>query len=91
MIGYTHSDFAGCVDERKSTSRYMFSFGSGVVAWASNKHPIVTLSSDEAQYVATRTFACPTMWMRRIMFEFLHEHEEPTQILCDNKSTTAVS
>jgi len=91
MIGYTHSDFASCVDERKSTSRYVLSFRSGAIVWSSNKHTIVTLSSDEAQYVATITFACPTMWMRRIMFEFLHEHEEPTQILCDNKSTTVAS
>lgn len=34
LIGYTDSDFAGCVDDGKSTSGYVFSFGSRAVAWA---------------------------------------------------------
>ena len=28
LIGYTHSDFAGSNDDRKSTSGHVFSFGS---------------------------------------------------------------
>ena len=34
LIGYTDSDFAGSIDDRKSTSGYVLSFGSGSVAWA---------------------------------------------------------
>ena len=45
LIEYTDSDFAGSVDDRKSTSGYVFSLGFGAVAWASKKQPIVTLSS----------------------------------------------
>ena len=45
LIRYTDSDFAGSVDDRKSTSGYVFSLGSRAVAWASKKQPIVTLSS----------------------------------------------
>jgi hypothetical protein len=37
LIGYTDSDFAGSIDDRKSTYGYVFSLGSRVVAWASNK------------------------------------------------------
>jgi hypothetical protein len=80
LIGYNDSDFAGSIDDRKSTSGYVFSFGSRVVAWDSKKKPIVTLSSVEEEYVATKTTACQTMWMRRIVTELLHEQQEPTQI-----------
>ena len=79
MIGYTHSDFTGSIDDRKSTSRYVFSFGSGSVAWASKKQPIVTLSFVEAEYVATTTTMCQIVWMRRTLFELQHEQNEPTQ------------
>jgi len=85
LIGYTDSDFASSIDDRKRKSRYVFIFGSGVVAWASKKKSIVTLSSVKAESVATTTVACQTVWMRRIVTEFLHEQEEPTHIFCDDK------
>jgi hypothetical protein len=47
LVGYTHSDFAGSIDDRKSTSGYAFQLGTRVVAWAYKKQPIVTISSVE--------------------------------------------
>jgi hypothetical protein len=35
--GYTDVDCAGNVSDRRSTSGFMFSFGSGVVSWSSKK------------------------------------------------------
>jgi hypothetical protein len=37
VIGYSDSDFAGCIDSRKSTSGYIFFMASGVVSWRSAK------------------------------------------------------
>ena len=37
LIGHTDSDWAGSVDDRKSTSGYVFHMGSGVISWASKK------------------------------------------------------
>jgi hypothetical protein len=85
LIGYTDSDFLGSVDDKKSTSGYVFNFGSGDVAWDSKKHPIMSLSSVEAEYVATTVAACHTIWMKRIVTELLHEQQEPTHIFYDNK------
>ena len=73
LIGYTESDFAGSIDDRKSTSGYVFSFGLGSVAWASKNQPIVTLSFVEVEYVAATTTACQTVWMRRTLSELQHE------------------
>ncbi|XP_057831699.2 secreted RxLR effector protein 161-like [Cryptomeria japonica] len=65
LSGYSNSNFASSIGDRKSTSGYVFSFGSGAVAWASKKQPIVTLSSAEAENVAMIVAACQTVWMRR--------------------------
>ena len=48
LVGYTDSDWAGSVDDRNSTSGYVFHMGSGAISWASKKQPIVALSTAEA-------------------------------------------
>ena len=58
LIGYTDSDNGGSIDDMKSTSGYTFHFGTCVVSWDSKKQPIVTLSSTEADYVATTSVPC---------------------------------
>eukprot|EP00253_Pinus_taeda_P028744 PITA_28744 len=52
------SDWAGSVDDWKSTSSYVFHMSSGAISWASKKQPTVALSIAEAEYVAATTAAC---------------------------------
>ncbi|XP_057858983.1 secreted RxLR effector protein 161-like [Cryptomeria japonica] len=58
LIGYTNSDWAGSVDDRKSTSGYVFSLGSGAVTWTSKKQQAMALSSTKAKYRGTVKTAC---------------------------------
>lgn len=58
LVGFTDSDFAGSIDDRKSTSGYAFKYGSSLISWASRKQSVVTLSSAEAEYVAATSAAC---------------------------------
>jgi hypothetical protein len=37
VIGYSDSDFAGCVDSQKSTSSYVFTLANGAISWKSFK------------------------------------------------------
>ncbi|XP_074346670.1 secreted RxLR effector protein 161-like [Apium graveolens] len=50
--GFADSDWAGVVDDMKSTSGFCFSFGSGVFNWCSKKQDIVAQSTAEAELVA---------------------------------------
>ena len=52
LVGYTDSDWDGNIDDRKSTSVYVFHIGSGAISWASKKQPIVAQSTVEAEYIA---------------------------------------
>ena len=51
LVGYTDSDWARSLDDRKSTSKYMFHMGSGAISWASKKKPIVSQSISEVEYI----------------------------------------
>jgi len=53
LVDYSNSDWCGDVDDRKSTFGYVFFMGSTAFTWLSKKQPIVTLSTCEAEYVAT--------------------------------------
>ena len=52
VLGYSDADWAGDMDDRKSTSGYMFQIAGGPVSWRSKKQDTVALSTAEAEYVA---------------------------------------
>jgi hypothetical protein len=53
LYGYSDSDWADSIPDRKSTSTYCFSLGSSMVSWSNMKKLCVALSTTEAEYVAT--------------------------------------
>ena len=53
LIGYCDSHYGGDIDDRKSTTRFIFFLGNNAISWCSKKQPIVTLSTCEADYIAT--------------------------------------
>ncbi|XP_075483696.1 secreted RxLR effector protein 161-like [Primulina tabacum] len=80
LIGFTDSDWAGSLDDRKSTSRYVFCLGTKVIAWASKKQKTVSLSSAEAEYIAATDAACEAVWLRRILGDVYQNQDSPTTI-----------
>ncbi|CAL1394707.1 unnamed protein product [Linum trigynum] len=89
LVGYTDSDYAGDLNDRKSTSGYAFFLAGGVVSWASKKKPVVTLSTTEEEFVAASYAAAQCVWLRRIMKQMGWESsvKEATRVYCDNSST----
>jgi hypothetical protein len=92
MIGFSDSDYAGSLDDRKSTSGLVFMLNSGAVSWSSKKQQIVALSTTEAEFVAAASTSSQAIWLRRLL-EFLHNNQQqgPTLIYCDNMSTIKLS
>ena len=80
LIGYNEqNDNGGNTNDRKRTYGYTFHFGTGVVSWALKKHPIVTLSSTEAEYVAATGAACQAVWMKIMLKDLSQNQQEPTR------------
>ncbi|GJU45485.1 retrovirus-related pol polyprotein from transposon TNT 1-94 [Tanacetum coccineum] len=50
--GYADSDWAGSIDDSKSTSGYIFTLSSGVFYWNSKKKSVVAQSFAEAEYIS---------------------------------------
>ncbi|KAH9304326.1 hypothetical protein KI387_008730, partial [Taxus chinensis] len=85
LQGYTDSNYVGSVNDRKSTSGYVFHLGSGPISWISKKKIVVALSSTEAEYRAARGAVCEAIWLRRILADIGIPEEKPPIIHCDNQ------
>eukprot|EP00253_Pinus_taeda_P007234 PITA_07234 len=60
--GFFDSDWAGDLDQRRSTSVYVFNPFGGAVSWMNKKPSIVALSTTEVEYIAathaSKQFGC---------------------------------
>eukprot|EP00253_Pinus_taeda_P002861 PITA_02861 len=56
--GYSDSDWAGNLDDRKSTNGYVFNIGSRPISWSSKKQSTVSLSSTKTEYKALCSATC---------------------------------
>ena len=57
FVAYSDADWAGDLDDRKSTSGYLFQICGGAVSWRSKKQSSVVLSTAEAEYIALASTA----------------------------------
>ena len=63
VIGYTDSDFADCVDTRKSTFGYVYLLVRGVISWKSAKQSVIVASTMEVEFVACFEATIQANWL----------------------------
>ena len=68
-VGYSDAAWAGDLDDRKSTSGYLFQISGGAETWKSKKQPCVALSTAEAEYMALFCAAQEAVWLRQLTAE----------------------
>ena len=91
MIGYSDSDRAGDLDDRRSVSGYMFKLCGAPISWRSKKQTSVALSTVEAEYVALSCATQEVVWLRQLMSKLRLEQSKPTLIYEDNQSTISLA
>ncbi|XP_020266386.1 uncharacterized protein LOC109841867 [Asparagus officinalis] len=64
LIGFTDSDWASFIDDRKSTRGFIFNIGSGVVSLSSKKQGSIALSLSQAEYIVVSSATCQAIWIR---------------------------
>ena len=86
VVGFSDSDYVGCVNDKKSTSGYIFMMVEGAVSWKSVKQTLTTSSTMEVEYVACYKATCYEIWLRNFIstLEVVHSISRPLKLFCDN-------
>jgi transposase InsO family protein len=69
LIAFADSDWAGCVDDRKSTAGFVLLYRGCPLSWISKKQATVALSSAEAEYMAIGLVLREIKWMHQMLAE----------------------
>jgi hypothetical protein len=64
IVGYSDSDFAGCLDIEKSTSGYIFTLSNGAISWRSSKQTPHTSLTMYTEFVSCyEASVCGCLWL----------------------------
>ena len=88
---FTDVDWAGSLDDRKSTSGGAFFLGKRLVSWTSKKKNCISQSIVEAKYVVTIVNYSNIVWFKQLLEGMEVEIKDPTVIYCDNTSAINIS
>nr|GEY81213.1 ribonuclease H-like domain-containing protein [Tanacetum cinerariifolium] len=91
LVGYTHTDWAGCPSTRRSTSGYCVFLGDNLMSWSSKRQQSISRSSVEAEYQGVVNVVAKTAWLRNLLREQHSPLFAATLVNCDNVSAIYLS
>lgn len=86
LAGFSDSDLAGQIDDRRSTGGMAFYLNESLITWVSQKQRCVALSSCEAEFMAATAAACQGIWLRNLLSRITNEKTGPVLLYIDNKA-----
>jgi hypothetical protein len=91
LNGFTDSDLAGDLDDRKSTSSVVFLLSGNIISCSSQKQKAVATSSCEAEYIAAASGASQGVWLSRLLGDMVGKTPEKFSLKMDNESAIALA
>jgi hypothetical protein len=85
LVGYCDADYAGDLDNMRSTTGYVFIMNGAAITWQSKRQPTVAASTTEAEYMVAASAVKEGLWLRKLLADF-GISITTISILADNQS-----
>jgi hypothetical protein len=91
LIGYSDSDFAASIEDRRCQFGYAFILNGGAVSWASIKQTSNVSSTTEAEYIAACEGGKEAVFLYEILYALWPEDHLPITLRGDNEGSIALA
>jgi hypothetical protein len=81
---FSDDDWAGCPNDRRSTSGFAMYLGSNLVLWSSRKQITVLRSSTEVEYKTLANAMIEIVWVQLVLKELDIKQSSTLVLWCDN-------
>jgi histone deacetylase 1/2 len=91
VSAFSDADWAGNVDDRRSTGGFAVYFGPNLISWSARKQPTVSRSSTEAEYKSLANATAEIIWIEALLKELGIRTDRVPCLWCDNLGATYLS